>query len=107
MKLPDIDMKWIKPTYFYLVSIITIVIFIVGAIGIINMSLKRYVFNVTEYHRPTIVCEPGGDCKKPSDEEITQQERDQFARDMSQFLAMLLVSAPIFLFHFKQAKKSV
>jgi hypothetical protein len=119
-------MAWIKKVYLYLVSLISLVIVIIGAIMIINMALKAWVFKKadnTVYYAPKAICDlptnPDGskpnlptECSDP-DYEAKQQARErenrsaQRQRDAAQALAMIVVATPVFLYHWKLARKEV
>lgn len=114
-------MAWIKKAYLYLVSLVTLVIMIIAAIGLINMGFKE-VLGVSNYsyYGPSPYCEKmivaeGSTAPVPrectAEEKAEQEARDRRnqsdnqKRDIAQFLAMLIVAAPIFYFHWMLARK--
>jgi hypothetical protein len=123
-------MSHIKKIYLYLVSIIALVIMVVGAIMLLNMALKTWVFpkadHVNYYSYPAKVdCERmiaeqkanstayvDPSCTDP-DYVAKQEARDREQRsaqkqsDAAQALAMILVAGPVWFFHWRLARKEV
>jgi hypothetical protein len=112
-------MAWMKRAYLYLVSLITLVIMVIAAIGLLNMGLKA-VLGVNDYrYEMSPYCDamkPGPDgsmvpreCtaeeKTEREERDRKNQRDNQKRDIAQSLAMLIVAAPIFYYHWKLARK--
>jgi hypothetical protein len=117
-------MPWIKKVYLYLMSLISLVIVIIGAIMLINMALKAWVFKKADnvaYYAPKVICNapanPDGtkpnlapECADPdyqAKEEAREKESRaaQRQRDAAQALAMIVVATPVFLYHWKLARK--
>lgn len=95
--------------YLYLFSFVGLLITIIGSIQIIDLGLKTYVFQVDEY---TYYPEPfiGEDGKEivSKEEQIRRNEEDQSnqrKRQLSNSIAMILVGAPVYLYHWKTIKK--
>jgi hypothetical protein len=113
-------MPWIKKVYFYLVSLISLVILIVAGIMLINMALKAWVFTKADnnIYYPQISCtspSPAGttlppECNDP-DYEAKQKQRDmeqraaQRQREAANAIAMIIIATPVFLYHWKLARK--
>jgi hypothetical protein len=111
-------MAWIKKAYLYLVSLVTLVIMIIAAIGLINMGFKA-VLGVSnyDYYGPAPYCEKvvaensGAPRECTAEEKADQEARDRKnqsdnqKRDIAQYLAMLIVAAPVFYFHWMLARK--
>ena len=90
---------------------------VIGAINLINIGLKTWVFTKADmdFYNPRVVCPltvegekiPECDEKEITEEEI-QRQKDQATsqrqRQASNAVAMLLVGTPVFLFHFKLAR---
>jgi len=105
-------------------SLISLVIVIIAAIMLINMALKAWVFkkadNIT-YYGPKVICDapanPDGtqaslapECSDPNfqarEEEREKEGRAaQRQRDAAQAIAMIIVATPVFLYHWKLARK--
>jgi hypothetical protein len=109
-------MAWIKKAYLYIVSIITLVIMIIAAIGLINMGFKA-ALGVSDYSYSVPYCESmkpveGSMARECTAEEQAKQEEREHKnqaenrkRDIAQFLAMLIVAAPVFYYHWGLARK--
>ncbi|HVY67296.1 MAG TPA: DUF5671 domain-containing protein [Patescibacteria group bacterium] len=108
----------LKKAYLYLVSIISLVIAVVGAIILIDMALKSWIFTKADRNYYSTDCyskAPAavGEAPQPcSAEELAaqeQQEADQQAaqkqRDAAQALAMLIVATPVWYYHWRAARK--
>lgn len=119
----------IKKIYLYLVSLISLFIVVFGAITLLNMALKTWVFTKADnayYYKPTLdsctrpVYEnettvdskvPPGyrPCTEAELKEMEQQQRDQQTgekqRQASDAIAMILVGSPVFYFHWRLARK--
>ena len=108
--------------YLYLVSLISLVIIVIGSVGLINLALKQWVFTKADqdfyysYPRPTCPIDASGKtlegCTEPTAQELVEQEKQQRdsrtaqkQRDAAQYLAMIIVGTPVFVFHFKLARK--
>jgi len=110
-------MQWIRKIYLYLVSLVALIILVVAAINLINLGLKTWVFTKADqdFMPPKMVCFPSEgdfepDCTEQeySEEELRQQREQRSARrqrEASRSIAMLLVAAPVFFFHFRLAQK--
>ncbi len=89
----------IRFLYLYLFSFVGLLIAIIGSIGIIDLTLKTYVFRVSTqsyYNYPV----------DPAMEEINkQQQKDDIKRQMSNSLAMIIIGTPVYLYHWKTIKK--
>ena len=111
----------LKKAYLYLISVISLVIWVIGAIMLLNMALKTWVFTKAEqsyYYNP---CDERVPSPKSSDGVIPapctaeerarhdQRERDnrmaQKQRDAAQALAMIIIAAPVWLGHWRLAKR--
>ena len=116
-------MAWIKKVYLYLVSLISLVIIVVGAIMLINLALRTWVFTKADhnfypgYQCPMSSATPSGNndvlppCTAEQQDQFKKQaEEDRSAqkqRDAAQAIAMILVATPVFLYHWRIARKEV
>lgn len=111
-------MQNIKKIYLYLVSLVSLVIMIVGSIMLINMALKTWVFTKADkdfYYYPRCAemapAVEGSEAKAPTCDEEEEKRRAeesraaQKQRDAAQALAMLVVAAPVFYFHWRLARR--
>jgi hypothetical protein len=116
----------LKKAYLYLVSVISLIIAVVGAIMLLNMALKTWVFTKADtldyYYGPcmsrTVPVKVDGavavesvectsDEKAAYEKEAKERRSSQKQRDAAQALAMLLVATPVWYFHWKMARKEV
>ena len=118
------NLSWIKKVYLYLVSLVSLVILIIAGIMLINMALKAWVFTKADdatYYAPKIFCSetknPDGsvvprdpNCDNPN-YEAEQKAEDMNRRaaqrqsDAAHALAMIIIGAPVFYYHWKLARK--
>ncbi len=111
----------LKKAYLYLVSVISLIIAVIGAIMLLNMALKSWVFTKADrdfyYSGPCYSSKPmpvAGEPVRCTAEEEDQQKKmqednraAQKQRDAAQALAMLIVAAPVWWFHWRLAKQEV
>jgi len=123
----------IRFIYLYLITAITFIVFIIGAVTIVNTALKVYVFHVDEYYTgsPMMYCEKmiytkeGTTMDNPNYQDcIAQQTKaeeerkskplsDDAARNLSIGIAQVLIAFPLWIFHWRiierdrKEKKSV
>jgi hypothetical protein len=95
--------------YLYLFSFVGLLITVIGSIQIVDLTLKSYVFKVNEYaYYPEMMPVEGG---KPmiSPEEGQKRNAAEQANDrkrqLSNSLAMIVIGAPLYLYHWKTIKK--
>lgn len=95
--------------YLYLFSFVGLIITIIGAIQILDLTLKTYVFRVTEYaYYPEAYPVKGGESALSSEEMRRRNETEQAnqrKRQLSNSLAMIVVGTPLYLYHWKTIKK--
>lgn len=101
--------------YLYLVSLISLVILVIASIILINLALKTWVFPKADQNYyaycPTIAEKaPDGEVisqpRECTDEQYARDQRTaQKQRDAAQALAMIIVAAPVFYYHWKLARK--
>ncbi|MDE2311635.1 MAG: hypothetical protein KGJ93_00895 [Patescibacteria group bacterium] len=103
----------LKKAYLYLVSVISLVIWVVGAIMLLNLALKTWVFPNADrgYYVQSCPVAPDGKtiacdeaALKKQAEENRSSERQSTA---AQALAMIVIAAPVWYFHWRLAKKEV
>ncbi len=131
----------VKTIYFYVVSLICLIIMIIGSITFSNIMLKQYVFKAADQDRysynrkPTEMYTVAEQMKNGekiiASEGFTEEEKEtvrrwmadyknweenekgidylasERARDSAQSLAMILISTPIFILHWRAARKEL
>lgn len=110
----------IKKIYLYLVSVIALVIAVVGAIMLVNMALKTWVFPKADNNYFTAPCTvmvknpdgsmvPSSECDEKTqalqEKQDTENRAAQKQRDAAQALAFILVATPVWYFHWRLARK--
>ncbi|MBL8030521.1 MAG: hypothetical protein JNN11_04720 [Candidatus Doudnabacteria bacterium] len=109
----------LKKAYLYLVSVISLVIWVIGAIMLLNMALKTWVFTKADkdfyYVGPCIAKYNSDGTTMPCSKEEEEKQRAsaeenraaQKQRDASQALAMILIAGPVWYGHWRMAKREV
>lgn len=113
----------LKKAYLYLVSVIALVIWVIGAIMLLNMALKTWVFPKAEYSYYYNPCDDRTVAVKPVDgmsqTPCTAEERAlydkresesrsaQKQRDAAQALAFIIVGVPVWWGHWRMARREV
>ena len=95
--------------YLYLFSFVGLLITVIGGIQIVDLTLKTYVFKVSEYtYYPEAMPIEGvkstvspEENKRRGEEEATNQRK----RQLSNSLAMIAIGVPLYLYHWKTIKK--
>jgi len=105
----------IRLLYLYLFSFIGLLVSVIGAIRLVDLGLKVYVFqNADQYIYVTPLMPESADGKvRPVSPEIEKQQRDQQIaennrqrkRTTAEALSMILVGTPLYLYHWKTIKK--
>lgn len=111
-------MQNIKKIYLYLVSAIALVIMVVGAIMLLNMTLKTWILpkadrNYYSYPAcPAVAPAPEGKSAACTPEQQEQQKKidaenraAQKQSDAAQALAMIIVATPVWWIHWRLARR--
>ena len=108
-------MPWIKKVYLYVVSLISLVILVVAAIMLINLALKAWVFKKADqnivYPQPQCMAvdldkpDAGQNCNGDYSKQQADQRSAQKQRDAAQAIAMIIVATPVFLYHWRLARR--
>jgi hypothetical protein len=96
--------------YLYLFSFVGLLIIVIGGIQLVDLGLKTYVFQVSDYtvYPTPAVVDPSGKVIQSTEEEIRQQKEEQVnqkKRQLSTALSMILIGTPLYLYHWKTIKK--
>ncbi len=109
----------IRFIYLYLITAITFIVFIIGAVNIVDQSLKSFVFNVEEYDytRPVVAAiecerflesddeEAYHDCLDKQKQASEQENKSRFTNEakkrISIGIAQVLVALPLWIFHWR------
>ncbi len=105
----------IRLLYLYLFSFIGLLIAVIGAIQLVDLGIKVYLFQGADrydnYATP-VKYTPDGKETKLTDEELAEQKRiqeketeRQRQRQVSTALSMLLVGVPLYKYHWNMIQK--
>lgn len=109
----------IKTLYLYLVSFVALMMMVISAIDLISSLLKTFVFTKADsytYYSAPIACPPV-DSKSPTSSEAClkdtadrrkgdeESRTAQRQRDLVRDISMLVIALPLFVFHWKLARK--
>ena len=116
--------EFIRTIYLYLFSLVGLVLVVIGLVSLVDLGLKTYIFTTADqtiqypqYPSPKPVTATSSDeVQQPSAEELAKyqeaqdeaqraQQASQNARTASNAIAMILVGAPLFLYHWKTIQK--
>ncbi|MBD3270079.1 hypothetical protein GF376_00975 [Candidatus Peregrinibacteria bacterium] len=113
-------LQYIRTIYLSLAALIGLVVFVIGTVGIINLTLENFVFPIEDEYYPVYpksgVCETyfnadtgeqdmlseseQAECEEQQKENRRIQSKNSFNRQISNNIAMILVGLPIWLLHF-------
>lgn len=108
--------EWVKKIYIYLFSAIGLVIVIIGSVQLINLGLKAWIFTKADiyynYPMPVSAPEKGGQViGQPDQKAVDEYQRNnlvsQRQRDAANAIAMIIVGAPLFIYHWRLARKEI
>jgi hypothetical protein len=95
--------------YLYLFSFVGLLITVIGSIQLVDLTLKSYVFQVSNYSYPVSpIKDEKGNVTISVEEQEKQQRKDadnDRKRQLSNSLAMIAIGAPLYLYHWKTIKK--
>lgn len=99
----------IRLLYLYLFSFVGLLITIIGAVQLVDLGLKTYVFQVSDYRYPVLpIKDDQGQVTVSVAEQQQQMEIDadnQRKRILSNSIAMIAVGIPLYLYHWTTIKK--
>jgi hypothetical protein len=106
----------LKKAYLYLVSTISLIIAVIGAIMLINLALKAWVFTKADMNyystpcvAPVTVGNTSTGCDQATLDAQAQQAKDQQTSQRestaAEALAMIIVATPVWYYHWKMARK--
>jgi hypothetical protein len=108
----------LKKAYLYLVSVISLVIWVIGGIQLLDMGLRAAVFQKADRDYYGGYCSsakpvgPDGRTPECTPEEEARQKQiaednraAQKQRETAQALSMIIIAAPVWFFHWKMARK--
>lgn len=104
--------KKLRPIYMYLVALISVVVFVIGTVTLLNVALKTWVFPVTSWYgsdpawncsaenmKNTGTFDTTEDCIVYYEELDKKNLTDETYRDLSFGISMATISLIIWLLH--------
>lgn len=106
----------IRKIYLYLFALVGLILISIGGVRLVGLGLKAYVFTKADIYYECPMVQPlrtGGETlqeiHQPSAEEIEEYQRKQQAsqrqREAAESLAMLIIGAPLYFYHWQMIKK--
>lgn len=105
----------IRKVYLYLFALIGLVISVIGAVQLVNLGLKSFIFQDADMQyaypmeRKVVPGEATSTVVGPSQEELgafnEKQRRSQRQRESANALAMLIIGIPLYAYHWRVIKK--
>lgn len=97
----------IRLLYLYLFSFIGLLIIVIGTINLVDLGLRQFVFTQSDYvYVEPINKEVEGVISEESRKQQMQADRTaQKQRQLSNAIAMIIVGAPLYAYHWKIIKK--
>ncbi len=106
----------IRLIYLYLFSFVGLLVFVIGCIRLVDLGLKIAVFNNADmYVSYPVSLKAGPDDKRTQDQITSENKLQQTAqleeskrnrqREVSSSLAMIIVGAPLYLYHWSAIQK--
>jgi disulfide bond formation protein DsbB len=105
----------IRKIYLYLFALIGLVISTIGAVQLVDLGLKTFVFPQADINyaypmaKPISTMGPTSTAQEPSQAEMdkfnAQQRTSQRQRDAASALAMLIVGVPLYAYHWRVIKR--
>ena len=96
--------------YLYLFSFVGLLVVVIGSINLVNIGLKTFVFkNADSFEAyPVALVKTDVEPQPSMEEQQAWQEREnqrQKERDLTQAIAMIVVGAPLYFYHWKTIQK--
>lgn len=113
---------WIRKVYLYTFALVGLVLIVIGAVRLIGLALKAYIFTKADIYyqypaaRPIKIAPPEAigtgektEFQEPSKEEVEEYDRNQRSsqrqREAAEALAMIIVGAPLYWYHWLVIKR--
>lgn len=101
----------IRLLYLYLFSFVGLLIVIIGSVQLVNLGIKTFVFPEADMYTayPAKEYLPDGTPVDIDQKTIAEQQRRdqrrQKQRELANAVAMIVVGAPVYLYHWKTIQK--
>lgn len=105
-------MEWVKKIYIYLFSAVGLILVIIGGVQLIDLGLKTWVFTKADiyynYPAPKVVSDKGQEIQEPDPKAVEEYQKNDLVsrrqRQASIALSMIIIGAPLFLYHWSLAR---
>lgn len=114
--------SWIRKVYLYTFALVGLVLIVIGAVRLIGLALKAYIFTKADIYyqypaaRPIKPAPPDAavnsektEFQEPSKEEVEEYESNQRSanrqREAAESLAFIVVGLPLYLYHWRAVQK--
>jgi len=90
--------------YLYLFSFVGLLIVVIGAVQILNLGLKSFVFTKADtyvYYNKMLVTDPGYMSKEEQETQQREQVANQRQSELAFALSMIVVGLPLYGYHWK------
>lgn len=107
--------EWVKKIYIYIFSAIGLILVIIGAVQLVDLGLKTWVFTKADRYYSYPMAKPVSQTaqektQEPDPKDIEEYQKNDMAarrqREASNALAMIVIGVPLFLYHWRLARKS-
>ena len=99
----------IRLLYLYLFAFVGLSVSVIGSVSLVDLALKTYVFQVSEYSYPvTPFLDEKGNVVQSVEEQLAAQQRDgenQRKRTLSNSIAMIAIGMPLYFYHWATIKR--
>lgn len=110
----------LRKVYLYLFSAVGLIIALIGAVQIVNLVLKIFVFKQADFYpiyepRPIPVGQEMATSTAPAEAEIERQKREQEyqrrnvrsqrEREAANAVAMIIIGLPLYLYHWRLVQR--
>ncbi len=99
----------IRRIYLYLFTALGLILVTIGTVRIIGLGLKVFIFTKADLYYEYPMKPAGENAEAPSREELELYQKNQRdsnrQRDAAESIAMLLVGAPLYLYHWRVVQK--
>lgn len=107
--------EWVKRIYIYIFSAVGLILVVIGAVQLVNLGLKTWVFTKADMYYSYPMAKPISQTsqekiQEPDQKDIEEYQKNDLAsrrqREASHAFAMIVIGTPLFLYHWRLARKN-
>ncbi|MBP6855901.1 MAG: hypothetical protein KBC26_02965 [Candidatus Pacebacteria bacterium] len=107
--------EWVKKIYIYIFSAAGLILVIIGAVQLVNLGLKTWVFTKADMYYSYPVAKPMSQTFQETVQEPFQKDVEEYykkdiaarrQRQASNAFAMMVIGVPLFSYHWRLARKN-